>query len=399
MIQTKQSMTFHTSHPGPVPAAVSISRFRGEGGVEEYHLAVRPTEYASAATQLDWVSDAYQRALASMGLDAGTSVFRRFFCSDLVNQVGLLKTCPLANSYDPDDLCAASWAGQPPAPPAKIALWAYHVSDPAGALDKSMSGASLALDRGELAHLWTAGVTSGDGGTCYSQTHGILNDYEAVLQPLGMRLADHVVRTWFFVQNIDAEYQGLVTARREVFAQRGMTAGTHFIASTGIGGATANVAARVAMDAYAISGVRPEQIRFLCAPDQLSPTHIYGVTFERGVSLAYRDRKHVLISGTASIDSEGLIVHPGDVLSQLDRTLENVEALLANAGATLQDACSFVTYVRDASDLEAVRLAMWDRLGPAPLLVVVAPVCRPGWLVEVECQAIVPDCSPDLAAF
>ncbi len=68
-------------------------------------------------------------------------------------------------------------------------------------------------------------------------------------------------------------------------------------------------AADVMMDAYAISGVRKEQIRYLSAPDHLSPTHVYGVTFERGVSVAYQDRKHIIISGTASIDSAGKIVY------------------------------------------------------------------------------------------
>ena len=39
------------------------------------------------------------------------------------------------------------------------------------------------------------------------------------------------------------------------------------------------------MDAYAIGGVESAQIEFLAAPDHLSPTHTYGVTFERGTSV------------------------------------------------------------------------------------------------------------------
>jgi enamine deaminase RidA (YjgF/YER057c/UK114 family) len=153
------------------------------------------------------------------------------------------------------------------------------------------------------------------------------------------------------------------------------------------------------MDAYAISGVRSEQIEFLSDTDYLSPTHSYGVTFERGVSIAYRDRKHVMISGTASIDRDGQIVHPGNVLRQLDRALENIEALLKQAGAGFMDACVFIVYVRNPGDLGIIQQVMSERFGQFPIQVVVAPVCRPGWLVELECQAIVADNNPTLPAF
>ena len=399
MIQTQPSVAFYSFDCGEFPAAVSISRFRGQSGVEEYHLVVRPMEYGSVAAQLEWVARAYQSALGSVGLDSGTCVLRRFFCSDLPNQADVLETYPYANHGEPDEPCAVSWVCQPPVPPAKVALWAYHVNDPGGALDKRMEGTSLSLRRGELAHLWTTGVTCTDKDTSYGQTEGILEKYEDCLEAHGSRLADHVIRTWFFVRDVDVNYHGLVAARREIFARRGLTPDTHFIASTGVGGASADIAAIVSMDAYAISGVRGDQIRFLSAPGHLSPTYVYGVTFERGVSVEYQDRKHVLISGTASIDSAGRIVHPGDVLRQLDHTLDNMEALLLEAGAAFADVCAFIVYVRDPSDLDVAGRVMRERFGEAPCQVVVAPVCRPGWLVEIECQAIVPASSPALPAF
>ena len=398
MIQAQPSLMFYSSDCADTPAEVNISRFQGQSGVEEYHLIVRPTEYGSIDSQLRLVSSAYQHALRSAGLDHGTCILRRFLCSDLSNQASLLEDHPFANPHDPDEPCAVSWVCQPPAPPAKVVLWAYHMSDPGGALDKGSQGSSLLLTRGSLTHVWTTGVTCTDVDTSYGQTEGILNAYEQSLQSQSLRLADHVIRTWFFVRDIDSNYEGLVEARREIFAEWGLTPDTHFIASTGIEGASADVAAKVLMDAYAISGVRPDQIQFLSAPNRLSPTHMYGVTFERGVSVAYRDRKHVIISGTASVDSAGRIVHPGDMLRQLDRTLENVGDLLQEAGATFRDVCMFIVYVRDHSDLGVARRVMGERFGDIPLAVVVAPVCRPGWLIEIECQAIVSALNPSLPA-
>ncbi|MEI6297364.1 MAG: Rid family hydrolase, partial [bacterium] len=124
-----------------------------------------------------------------------------------------------------------------------------------------------------------------------------------------------------------------------------------------------------------------------------------GVTFERGTTVAYRDRTHVVISGTASIDPRGEILHAGDVSRQLDRALENVSALLHGAGATLRDMGVLIAYVRNPGDQATVHEQLRERCGPVPIEVVVAAICRPGWLVEVEGMATISASRPDLPAF
>jgi hypothetical protein len=42
---------------------------------------------------------------------------------------------------------------------------------------------------------------------------------------------------------------------------------------------------------------------------------------------------------------------------------------------------------------------MTERFPDAPIQVVQAPVCRPGWLIEVEGIAIVPAENPNLPSF
>ena len=382
-----------------IPATVNISRFQGQSGVAEYNVVVRPAKYGSIETQLEWMFSAYRKALDSIGLNGRTAVLRRFFTSDLLNQAAALESHSFSKLYNKNEPCAVSWICQPAVPPVKAALWAYHVHDPSSKLNSVQEGTSLILKRGELSHHWTTGLTCLSGSTHYDQTLGILKDYLAFLRSRDMTLADNVIRTWFFLQNIDAYYQGLVTARREFFAEHGLTPATHFLASTGIEGSYVDIAAKVTMDAYSISGVRSEQIKFLSALDHLSPPHIYGVTFERGTSVSYRDRKHIFISGTASIDNQGDILYPGDVKLQLDRTLENVEALLKQGGAGFHDLCMLIVYVRDLSDFDGVRQQLRGRFGDMPISLVIAPVCRPGWLVEVDGQAIVPASNPELPAF
>lgn len=383
-----------------VPVNVNLSRFAGESGVEELHMSFVPTGSAPFQTQLTWIETAWRNAIQELGLPARTCVYRRFFCSDLPNQRKWLDENSFSNGIPAAETsCATSWVSQPPGSCARVALWTYHIHDPNAALDKTEEGSHLMLRRNGLTHVWTTGMLAPMVEGSYGQTGAILNDYKTFLEQNGMRLDLNLVRTWFTVQDIDANYQGLVKARREFFAANGLTADTHFVASTGVGGGHSDVRAHVGMDAYAVAGIRPEQIKFLCAPEHLSPTNIYGVTFERGTAVAYRDRRHVFISGTASIDRDGNIVHAGDVLKQLDRTVENMEALLAKADATLADMAQIIVYVRDPADHAEVTQGVRERFGETPMVSVLSNVCRPGWLVEIEGIAIVPASNTQLATF
>ena len=134
------------------------------------------TEGGRSDTQLECVRQGYRQALAEFGLDAGTATWRRFFCSDLAGQAA--RSRPSRSPiHTTDELCAVSWVGQTAAPPAKVALWAYHVRDPAGALDKRLADATLTWRRKELAHHWTTGVMCPGAATSYEQTRSIFERY------------------------------------------------------------------------------------------------------------------------------------------------------------------------------------------------------------------------------
>jgi enamine deaminase RidA (YjgF/YER057c/UK114 family) len=182
----------------------------------------------------------------------------------------------------------------------------------------------------------------------------------------------------------------MVVARREYFEREGLTSHTHYIASTGIEGRYIYPEILVLIDAYAIANIQQEQIRYLHAPAHLNPTYEYGVTFERGTTVDYGDRRHVFISGTASINNRGEIMHPFDIEKQTVRTFENIHALLAEAGATMQNVAHMVIYLRDIADQAVVNRYIAQHYPDIPRVMLWAPVCRPGWLVEVECMAIVP---------
>ena len=225
-------------------------------------------------------------------------------------------------------------------------------------------------------------------GTSYVQTGRLLEDYEQLLADYGMTLEDNCIRTWFFVRDVDTQYQGLVVARWENFAQHGLVPETHYIASTGIGGNPSEPKALIQMGCYALSGFKPEQQRYLYAASHLNRTSEYGVTFERGTLLRFGDRNHAIISGTASINNKGEVMHVGDIEKQTYRMWENVEKLLEEAGMTMDDTAQLVVYLRDGSDFEVVSRLFRQKYPHIPTVFTLAPVCRPTWLIEMECLAI-----------
>ena len=103
----------------------------------------------------------------------------------------------------------------------------------------------------------------------------------------------------------------------------------------------------------------------------------------------------LLISGTASIDENGVSVHIGDFRAQLRRTYQNITGLLESEGATWHDIVRTTCYLRDIErDYEAFneeRTAFFQeqKLNPVPASTgIQAILCRPELLVEIEAIAM-----------
>lgn len=358
--------------------------------VKEYHVAIHVTTPGlDFGKQLNAVLDAYEQ-LRLNELRNAEAVLKRYYISDAANQAAAIYV-QAAEGSD----CALSVVQQPPLDGTKVALWAYLQTNMAtGITARGLYKAA----HGQYTHLWDAGAHNTEAGA-ELQTRRLLTDYVMQLAEVGCNLADNCIRTWFFVNDVDINYGGVVKARNDVFHTQGLTDATHFIASTGIGGRQENANVAVLMDDYAIKGIEKRQISYLYAPSHLNRTSDYGVSFERGTCVKYGDRRHVFISGTASIDNHGEIVHPGDITKQTERMLENVEALLREAGCGFADVAQMTVYLRDTADYAVVEQMFSERFYDTPRTIVNAPVCRPGWLIEMECIAVSGDGDPRFATF
>ena len=78
---------------------------------------------------------------------------------------------------------------------------------------------------------------------------------------------------------------------------------------------------------------------------------------------------------------------------------DNVEALLKEAECSYEDVGVMLVYLRDISDYELVKELYAERFPDKPCVIVHAPVCRSGWLIEMECMAVKKQNKTELPAF
>jgi enamine deaminase RidA (YjgF/YER057c/UK114 family) len=142
------------------------------------------------------------------------------------------------------------------------------------------------------------------------------------------------------------------------------------------------------MDLIAIvgeGGVVPE-IQKLTNPGQLDAFR-YGSAFSRA-SVIHNNLMEV--SGTAAIDGHGVSLYPGDIRGQIECTLHNIEALLAQKDLCLKDICSATVFVKHSHDADIFyRMAATRGLEDLPAVCVVADVCRDELLFEIDAEAVV----------
>lgn len=53
----------------------------------------------------------------------------------------------------------------------------------------------------------------------------------------------------------------------------------------------------------------------------------------------------------------------------------------------IEDVGHMIVYLRDTADYAVVNQMFEERFPDVPKVIVHAPVCRPGWLIEMECMA------------
>jgi enamine deaminase RidA (YjgF/YER057c/UK114 family) len=230
------------------------------------------------------------------------------------------------------------------------------------------------------------------------------------LLPEGGARLGQILRIWHYLGGIVEDqgpvqrYKEMNRARAEVYQHVDFLAdslpdGHHrpaYPSSTGIGTAGRSVClSAVAMvgdanDLVAVPLENPRQTSAFSYAATYSPK---SPKFSRGLALCHGAETTLFISGTASI-THSETQHPGDVAAQTHETLENISALISEdnlsrhdlpgRGTALDGLAVARVYVKRPQDYAQVRAVCEARLGTVPATYVVADICRPDLLVEIE---------------
>ena len=254
------------------------------------------------------------------------------------------------------------------------------------------------------------------GGIVPTKTGGVYPQALATFRQMRKALAqagisfEQVVRTWLYLGDITdpegatSRYKELNRARADFY--RGLQFGqfipirngAHSVypASTGIG----MNRRKLAMSCLALETKRDDVFLLPLENPQQTPAYSYKASyspqapkFSRAMALVLGDYVTTWISGTASIVASESC-HVNDAEAQTEQTIDNMERLIAlenfsrhgvsGAGAKLSDLAKIRVYLKHPTDLDRCRAICERRFGPVPALYIVADICRPELLVEIE---------------
>jgi enamine deaminase RidA (YjgF/YER057c/UK114 family) len=258
---------------------------------------------------------------------------------------------------------------------------------------RAASGRLLEGPQGRLLHLASVRGTLPDGSlprTPTEQAAQMLRNAEEALAEHGFSFPQ-VARTWIWLARLLDWYGEFNRVRTGFLRERGITGRAGelpFPASTGIQGCSGGE--ECLMDLLAVDGAGTALRPILASRRQQQPI-AYGLSFSRGVVLSCAGEQTVFVSGTASIGGDGRTLFCWQREAQVVETLLGVASLLEEAGAGLRDVEQATLFCKDRETLvafERVRRQLGMRRLPA--IPVLADVCRPELMVEIEALARVP---------
>jgi len=218
------------------------------------------------------------------------------------------------------------------------------------------------------------------------QASACLEKSESAIKQFGADFLS-VARTWVWLRDILRWYDDFNRVRNKFFTERGLIgegSRQSMPASTGIGLGSAD-GSRCAMDLIAVMG--PEGLpQFLPAVGKQQCALEYGSAFSRASRAVTPAGQTVFVSGTASIDARGATTHIADPAGQINTTIENVRAVLADMHCLDEDVVHAVAYCKTTEIEETFNAQKADLHWP--LVTTICDICRPELLFEVEATAI-----------
>lgn len=208
--------------------------------------------------------------------------------------------------------------------------------------------------------------------------------FQTGLAAAKMNVSD-VVRTWFFLDDILSWY-GEFNQVRNCFYARQDLRGKTFPASTGVSGKTRGGGA-LSFAAWAIQPL-DSQTDFTEVSSPLQcPAPKYGSGFSRAAEMVTPEYRRLFVSGTASIFPDGRSAHEGDILKQIDLSMDVVRGILESRDLTFADVTRATLYFKNIAQAGAFNLWCAENGISFPAIATQATVCRDELLFEIELDA------------
>lgn len=197
----------------------------------------------------------------------------------------------------------------------------------------------------------------------------------------------HLVRTWFYMDDILEWYDDFNRGRTRYFDEQGIT-GEHIPASTGIG--SLNRAGRkLLMGAMFVKdGNSRNSFELLQSPLQCKAGD-YSSMFSRAVRVREGLLKTIIISGTASIDISGQTLFTGDAMAQVEMTFEVMEKIAEAAGSDMRNTLRGIAYLPNPYVREMfMTCCIRKNIDTAAIMIIPGIVCRDNLLFELELDLV-----------
>ena len=117
-----------------------------------------------------------------------------------------------------------------------------------------------------------------------------------------------------------------------------------------------------------------------------------GGSYSQAVKWVSENEDIIFVAGQAAMNDKGEVVGVGDIKVQTAQAIENIKAVLDEAGAKLEDVVQLTYYVTDMKNLpqiKEVREQYWKDRYPTSTLVEINKLFKEDFLIEIEAVAIV----------
>ncbi len=119
-------------------------------------------------------------------------------------------------------------------------------------------------------------------------------------------------------------------------------------------------------------------------------THVMGA-YSPGLKVDVGDSEIIFVTGQIAMDRDGNPVAPDDVAKQTEFVFQNIQKILQEGGASIDDVVKAVIYVTDVSkfdEISAVRNKYFSNAKPVSTLVEISKTSKEGCDVEIEVVAV-----------